>query len=54
VGRYYYNLKRRKDTVEYQITKIETYWVTAETVEVAMAAVKSGKVKPEEVNYESN
>lgn len=40
--------------MEYQITKIETYWVMAETKEIAMTVVKSGKVKPEEVHYESN
>ena len=40
--------------MEYQVTKVITYWVTAETREEALKKVKSGKVKPESEYLEAN
>ena len=40
--------------MEYQVTKIETYWVTAEDAESAAKIVKSGKARPESTEYEVN
>jgi len=40
--------------MEYQVTKVVTYWVQAETQEEAIKKVKSGRVKPESEYLEAN
>jgi hypothetical protein len=40
--------------MEYQVTKVITYWVMAETREEALAKVKAGKVKAESEYLEAN
>lgn len=40
--------------MEYQVTKIETYWVTAEDAQEAAKIVQQGKARPENTEYEVN
>jgi hypothetical protein len=40
--------------MEYQVTKVVTYWVQAESRDEALAKVKAGKVKPSEQYLEAN
>ena len=40
--------------MEYQVTVIETYWVTASDAKQAEAIVRKGKIKPEETTIEVN
>jgi len=44
----------RRGTMEYQVTKIETHWVQAETREEAVRAVLDGRTTPEAIDYEVN
>jgi hypothetical protein len=40
--------------MEYQVTKVTTYWVTANSREEALAKVKAGKVKKDDEYLEAN
>jgi len=40
--------------MEYQVSKIETYWVHAQNQELALMQVKDGMVDPEQIDYEVN
>jgi hypothetical protein len=40
--------------MEYQVTRVTTYWVKAESQEQAIAKVKAGKVKSESEYLEAN
>mgnify|MGYP003349891854 CR=1 FL=1 len=40
--------------MEYQVSKVTTYWVVADSQEEAIAKVKAGKVKPESEYLEAN